>query len=252
MAEQVEEARDEHDERDDKSDLDERKIARVLSVTLPLATLALAAVLGAIVGPAMAILALAAGLLLGVIALFWASLRVLSGDAPIAPELEALDASAHAVDALAVRKKMLLRAIKDLDVEHQLGKLDDDDRDQLARTYRAELKEVLRRIDETLAPHRDKAEEMARAHLARVGLEASGVRTDADATRADAADAAPEAVSEPKVASEKVPADAISAARVACAKCATKNDPDAAFCKKCGASLAGTPAAGAETKEHVE
>jgi hypothetical protein len=179
----------------------------------------------------MAILVFAAGLLLGVIALFWASLRVLSGDAALPPEIEALDATKHAASALATRKKMLLRAIKDLDVEHELGKLDDDDREQIGKMYRNELKDVMRQIDATLEPHRPKAEEAARSYLARVGLVDGGYRG-----------ITPEALVEKEVTSSDgssgAEAPVATDTRVPCAKCETKNESDAAFCKKCGASLA--------------
>ncbi|MBS2016576.1 MAG: zinc ribbon domain-containing protein [Deltaproteobacteria bacterium] len=212
--------------RDLKAELDERRIARGLALGLPLATLTLGLTAGAIVGPAMAILVFAAGVLLGVIALFWASLRVLSGDAALPPEIAMLDASGQAVDVLASRKKMLLRAIKDLEVEHSLGKLDDDDRSQIARMYREELKDVMRRIDASLEPHRPKAEELVRAHLARVGLAGGeGYRGKT-----------PEEMVEKDVSAKEV----TTPSKVECPKCATRNDPDAAFCKKCGAALGKT------------
>ncbi len=205
--------------RDVKAELDERRIARGIAIGLPLATLTIGLGAGVILGPAMAILVFAAGVLLGVIALFWASLRVLSGDAALPPEIEALDATGHAVDALASRKKMLLRAIKDLEVEHSLGKLDDDDRDQITKMYRGELKDVMMRIDASLEPHRPKAEEAVRAHLAKAGLSDKGYR-----------DEPVDSGLRPEPAVEKP-------AKVECEKCETLNDPDAAFCKKCGNSL---------------
>src|SRR5688500_4514342 len=88
---------------------DEQRIAKGIAIGLPLVTLTIAAVVGILVGPATSILVLAAGLLLGVIAILWGSLRILSGDAALPPELEALDMAAQGVDALASRKKMLLR-----------------------------------------------------------------------------------------------------------------------------------------------
>jgi len=163
------------------AELDERRVARLVARGLPVLTLLGALGTGLFLNAAMAILVLAGGVLLGVIALFWASLRVLSGDAPLPEELEALDTGGHAVDALAERQKMLLRALKDLDNERAVGKLDDDDHEQLARRYRAELTDVMKRIDESLAPHRTKAEEAARAHLAKVGLD-DNAKADDDAT----------------------------------------------------------------------
>ena len=219
-----------------KEQVDERRIARGVALGLPLVTLVLASVTGVVVGVPIAILVLAAGLLLGVIALFWASLRVLSGDAALPPELEALDLAAHGVDALASRKKMLLRALKDLDNERALGKLADEDYEQVSSTYRSELKDVLKRIDASLEPYRGKAEELAREHLVKAGVVEKGYRGD-----------------QPKKAEEPVEkkADA-KPARVTCAKCEASNEPDAKFCKGCGASLADAKAADEEEEADDE
>jgi hypothetical protein len=233
MAEEAAETGGRSAHRDVKAELDERRIARGVAIGLPLVTVTLTAVLGVTLGAPMAILALAAGVLLGVIALFWASLRILSGDAALSPELEALDATAHAVDAFAARKKMLLRALKDLDNERALGKLEEEDYEQLSHTYRAELKEVLGRIDASLEPHRPKAEDAARAYLAKAGLAEEGYRgtlprEDADVPEAEDSEPAPVVAKKKKEATP----------RVACPKCETSNEVDASFCKKCGASLA--------------
>jgi hypothetical protein len=242
--------------RDAKAELDERRIAKAVAIGLPVATASLAVVAGVIVGAPMAILILASGMLLGVIALFWASLRILSGDAALSPELEALDATAHAVDALASRKKMLIRALKDLDNERALGKLDDEDYEQLSQTYRGELKEVLTRIDASLAPHRPKAEDAARSHLLTSGITDRGSRgpqpvayaaeepddEEDEEDEPDSAERAEEAETKPdtKVKAKPAPKPAPKSdeARVACTSCETSNEPDATFCKKCGASLA--------------
>lgn len=252
MTEREREAGSAH--RDVKAELDERRIARAVALGLPAVTVAAAAVAAVTVGAPMAILILTAGMLLGVIALFWASLRILSGDAALPPELEALDATAHAVDALASRKKMLVRALKDLDNERALGKLEDDDYEQLSFTYRGELKDVLTRIDASLAPHRPKAEEAVRAYLAKAEI-AKDVPADADSERESgsasgsaSAESHPELEGGPTLDSEPAIAVRTAApARIPCASCATSNEPDATFCKKCGASLAK-----AETKTDNE
>jgi hypothetical protein len=234
MAEEAAETGGRSAHRDVKAELDERRIARGVAIGLPLVTVTLTAVLGVTLGAPMAILALAAGVLLGVIALFWASLRILSGDAALSPELEALDATAHAVDAFAARKKMLLRALKDLDNERALGKLEEEDYEQLSHTYRAELKDVLGRIDASLEPHRPKAEDAARSYLAKVGLAEEGYRGTPPRSEPEIPDAE-DSEPEPVVAKAKKKK---AAPRVACPKCETSNEVDASFCKKCGASLA--------------
>ena len=214
--------------REDARASDEQRIARGVAIGLPLVTVTAAAIVGVVVGPATSILVLAAGLLLGVIALLWGSLRILSGDAALSPELEALDTAAQGVDALASRKKMLLRALKDLETERSLGKLEDEDFEQISATYREELKAVLRRIDETLAPHRARAEEAARRHLAKVGLLESGTG-EAVPRASDVRDAKPSPTAESGAES--------TAERVTCPSCGESNERDAKFCKECATKL---------------
>ena len=243
MADEAMETGDGAAHRDVKAELDERRIARGVAIGLPLVTATLALATGALLGPPIAILVLASGVLLGVIALFWASLRILSGDAALSPELEALDATAHAVDALASRKKMLVRALKDLENERALGKLEDDDFAQLSHTYRGELKEVLTRIDATLEPHRPKAEDAARAYLAKAGLAEEGHRETQEVPVApepgDSETDDDDDLHESVPVVEKTPAKRVdSPSRVECKECTTSNEVDATFCKKCGTSLA--------------
>jgi len=190
--------------------LDEARIARFVAIGLPLVTIASALAVGFLMGPATSILVAAAGLLLGVIAILWGSIRILSGDAPLPPELEELDMRAQGNDPLLSRKKMLLRALKDLDNERAIGKLDTDDFEPIAAQYRAELKVVLTKIDESLAPTRALAEEAARKFLEKASIE-----------------------SEPDVAAQ----DDDDEERVTCPKCEAKNEPDAKFCKECAAKL---------------
>jgi hypothetical protein len=194
-----------------ESSLEDAKLGRAVAMGLPVLTLTIAAVAGVVVGPALSILVIAAGMLLGVIAILWASLRVLSGDTPLSPELAALEIESAGVDALSSRKKMLLRALKDLETEHGLGKLDDSDYEPIAANYRGELKALMRRMDETLSPHRAKAEELLREHLLREGL-ASGERGSTSAP-----------VEKPT--------------RLVCPSCDASNELDAKFCKECAARL---------------
>jgi hypothetical protein len=208
------------------SALDERKIGRALALGIPLVTFVIAATLSVLLGLAMGLLVLVAGGLLGVIALLWGSLRVLSGDAPLSPELEALDHAAQGGDALASRKQMLLRALKDLENEKAVGKIDEEDFVEVAKTYRADLKEVLRRIDESLEPHRAKAEAVAKEHLHRAGLVDAGYR----GLPPPGADWSPPVGDE---SSKDVDAED----RRVCPKCKASNEPDAKFCKECATSL---------------
>lgn len=198
--------------------LDEARIARSVAIGLPVVTVLAALAVGFGMGPATSLLVAAAGLLLGVIAILWASIRILSGDAPLPPDLEELDMRAQGNDPLVSRKKMLLRALKDLENERAIGKLEAEDFEPIAAQYRAELKTVLTKIDESLAPTRALAEEAAKKYLARAKLEAK--RT-------------PERDSE----DESTPDVAEVPARVTCPKCDAKNEPDAKFCKECATKL---------------
>lgn len=195
------------------SGLDEAKLGRGLALGIPLVAFVLACAVGVLVNAATAILVLIGAALLGVIALLWASVRVLSGDAPLPPELEALEGATRGVDALAARKKMLIRAIKDLENERDLGKLEASDFEQLTMNSREELKTVLKRMDETLAPHRERAEAIAREHLQNAGLAEKPYRGDPP------------------------PAEDKKDERRVCSKCEASNEPDAKFCKECATSL---------------
>lgn len=220
------------------SGVDEQRIARIVSLGLPAVTIVGAMVVGFTYGAATSILVVAAGLLLGVISLLWASIRILSGDAPLPPEIEALD-MAEGGDALLGRKKMLLRALKDLENERAIGKIETEDFEQVSQTYRAELKTVLRLIDETLAPTRSLAEDAVRAHLAAVGLSdgaAKKARANANA-KAKRADDTPSPESDTEAETEAETAASEADARVACPKCDASNEPDAKFCKECATAL---------------
>lgn len=212
-------------EREERSLSDERNIARAVAVGLPVVTGAAAAIVAALLGPATSILVVAAGVLLGVIALLWGSLRVLTGDAPISPEMEALAQGKHGVDALSIRKKMLLRALKDIENEHGLGKLDAEDYEQISTRYRDELKAVLKSIDEALSPHRAKAEQMALEQLRKAGIVAG--RSLGEQPSRSEADAG----------AGGLPGS--STERVTCPECGASNEPDSKFCKECARSLLG-------------
>jgi hypothetical protein len=190
----------------------ERALGRSLARWLPLATLGGAIVVGAMAGIGSALLVLAAGALLGAIGLLWASVRTLSGDAPLAAAFEPLTAGSRAVDLLSEEKIRLLRTLKDLEGEHALGKLDDRDYEELATRYRKQAKAVIREMDVEAAPFREQAEKLAREHLKTRGLTSTFT--------------------------PETPAPvAIEAGRIVCGACSASNEADAAFCKQCGMLL---------------
>lgn len=167
-------------------------------------TIVVALGVGFVAGVASAFLAFVTGALLGAILLVWHSLRTLAGDTEVDAALET--AATQAPTALTEKKRRALRALKDIEQEHSLGKIDDDDYKELAAQYRTQAKDVIREIDDALAPYREKAEALVQAHLDKQKkLEAKDDKRAKDLS--------------------------------VCPKCETKNDADATFCKKCGAKL---------------
>jgi rRNA maturation endonuclease Nob1 len=237
----------------------ERRLARTLALFGPVVIVATAVVVGELTSLGLALLVLAGGALFGTVAFFWASLRTLGGDAPLAEGFDQMARrSIEAPDSPAERKRAALRGLKDLEFEHALGKIDDADYAELSAHYREEAKAILRELDLDVAPRRERAEELARSYLAKRGIRAKGAEAPASTAPTTPStesskekDAAPASVPRTStriacracsVANER---DAVfckgCGARLQsfeCAACATVNEPDAAFCKKCGKGLA--------------
>ena len=246
--------------RNEPSDL-EQKLADYARIGVPILTVGIALAVGFIQGPASAILVLAGGALIGVIAVFWASVRTLLGETP----LSGADAYALAAPrAEEERKRAVLRALKDLEFERSVGKISEADYAELVARYRGEAKRLLRAIDEEAQPRHERAEALIAKRLRREGLTGPGTGATRDDESDDepskpAADTEGDDVNE--VNDEKIPdtrdrkgaatdakpgkgkkrkkapdaAGTPAAATRTCAECSTKNDPDAVFCKKCGA-----------------
>jgi ribosomal protein L40E len=254
----------------------ERALGRWFAVVLPAGTALLAIAVGSIASIGPGILVLAAGALLGAIALLWSSLRTLAGDAALPEELEVIDGIPLREDPLQARKKELLRALKDLAHDHAVGKIDDEDYEDLDARYREQAKAVMREIDVAGTPARVRAEKLAREHLAKVGLDARR-RAEVAAVVAEEEDAededdnGPEEDAENTVAEERAEQDEEAEAeaerrseapvivatrprigeRQTCPRCGTSNEGDATFCKKCGASLSAPSAEERDAAENA-
>jgi ribosomal protein L40E len=237
----------------------EQKIGDAAKIGLPLVTVLGAAAAGAVQGPPAAILVLAGGTLVAVIALFWSSVRTLAGETPLA------GADAYALGAPRAeeeQKRAVLRALKDLEFERNVGKISEEDYAELVAKYRAEAKRLLRILEEDAAPRREQIEALVLTRLAEEGLvevtdEAStgGYR---DAAKSDKRDkeskreksAPPKKAKAPKKerigigapseSDEEEPRPLVKGklfdmdAPLVCSSCGTQNDADAVFCKKCG------------------
>jgi hypothetical protein len=193
------------------ADDSERSLGRAIAIGLPLVGVGSAVVVGFVASFGTALLVLAASALIGTIGLLWASVRTLSGDAPLPAGFEAIARQRHEVDPLEERKRRVLRALKDLEGEHSLGKIDDADYGLFVTRYRAEAKAVMREMDLEIAPSREEAERVAQDYLKRRGLAPAKVAS---------ADPSP-----------------VEPGRRTCDACHVSNESDATFCKACGASL---------------
>jgi len=107
-------------------------------------------------------------------------------------------------------KALTLRSIKELEFDKAMGKVSAPDFDDMSARLRARALGLMRQLDAGSTPYRDVIEK----ELAlRVG------RTPSTAKPAAA---------EPEMKAE----------RIGSCACGTSNDPDARFCKSCGARLA--------------
>lgn len=221
---------------------DERKLGTSVAVGIPVLTVFAASVLGVVASAGPALLVLGAGILLGTIALFWASLRTLTGDAPLAQELEHASFSTT-TDAMVERKRMLLRALKDLESELAVGKIDAKDYAVLSDRYRKEIKDLMREMDDSIEPHVKKAEELVHKHFAKIGLSGEPFRNPGTAGQPkpralDVDDALAAEEDAPRGQTEAKTTDD-GKVRVSCGSCGASNEPDARFCKGCGGALDG-------------
>lgn len=121
--------------------------------------------------------------------------------------------------ALEREKTLALRAIKDLEFDHAMGKISDKDFTEMTARLRTRAAGLLRQLDAG-AGYRERIErDLAKRIGARPG---SGAR---DAGSAPMRDETADSGSR------------IATAVTACSSCHTQNDADARFCKHCGASL---------------
>lgn len=163
----------------------EERVLGTAKAVGPIVVVALAVAAGYVMGHAVAVLVLAAGVLVAVVATFWTSLRALSGETALTGE----DAYAMgAPSAEEEQKRAVLRAIKDLEFEHAVGKISDADYDTLLLRYRAEAKRLLRVLDDRATPARQAAEKIATRHLAEQGLEPRPVAAPGEVDQTETAE----------------------------------------------------------------
>lgn len=115
-------------------------------------------------------------------------------------------------------KQALMKALKELEFDHEMKKISDGDFKDIAAGYRARAVRVMRLLDEGGTDYRKMIE---RDLAARAGTPQPAVKDRA-----------------PVAAVPVAPAPAaMHPIRPACPACATDNEPDAAFCKRCGSRI---------------
>jgi len=140
---------------------------------------------------------------------------------------------AGALGELEREKRTLLKAIKEAEFDHQMGKLSQHDVDDMIRTYRARAIEVIKEIDrlETGATGTPR-EQIMREVRARLELEARSKKPDArGATKAETTASAsdePQAVADAPALATDAKAEAATDAKAEATTDAVEAKPDAA------------------------
>lgn len=208
--------------------------------------------------PAVSALIIAAVTLLATVFALWNSVRALAGDGDLSDEFKTARFEASTTrERLLEQKKSVLRALKDLENERDIGKITEEDYEDVAVRYRDEAKAILRELDDVSPEARQKAEELAEKHLLAKGLLTS--KTTNDAPAESAAESAAETAAKPAagdvitappppqslaITSDEEPGDGdrTMVARHICPSCAASNEFDAKFCKACAKPMSGTSA----------
>lgn len=110
-----------------------------------------------------AFIVLSIGGLLFAVSFVWASLRSLFGGST----------ESHVSESTAMRsrhelldeKEAAIKSLKDLEFEHEVGKLSDDDFQKLEAETRVRAKRILKQLDDDVRAHRPKAERLLESEL---------------------------------------------------------------------------------------
>lgn len=173
-------------------------------------------------------------LVLGAAALGWVSSALLSTLFPDEGELTSgrTRVTGRRRKELEREKHLVLKAIKELEFDRDMGKVGAADFEEISARFRARARRLLRELDDEPDDLRGIIEKELRTRLQARGLgveQAQGAETTRPEARAGESNA--EAA---RVAPEHKAGD--------CAACGGGNDADARFCKHCGARIAeGAP-----------
>ena len=121
----------------------------------------------------------------------------------------------HTRAAIEREKNMVLRSIKELEFDRAMGKLDEQDYEQMSARLRSRAVRLIQQLDNTTSGYRELIERELAARLVKAGSKESYESTES---------------TESGESRESIAASA-------CPSCATVNDDDAKFCKSCGTKL---------------
>jgi len=182
-----------------------------------------------------------------VLAASWQSLRAAFGVAGAGVLRATLGSVERTV--LEDEKSALLRSIKDLQFEHDIGKISEQDFAPLDKSLRQRAREILRLLDEDILPHRAEAERVVREHLQKE----MGSTPYRDQARDVETARCPGCNTLNDMDADWCKSCATRLGPRSCAECHTVNDADAAFCKKCAHRFEEeTPEEGAEGDAEAE
>ncbi|HEX6764960.1 MAG TPA: hypothetical protein VF103_05770 [Polyangiaceae bacterium] len=133
-------------------------------VALPLVYFTAVAGSGALFGIEIALLVAAGSALTLVVGFAWASVQSLTGDSPLTLD-EALTLGQPSAEE--EQKRAVLRALKDLEYERSVGKISEQDYNELSTRYREDAKRLIQRVDESLSPARERAEKLLAERVVR-------------------------------------------------------------------------------------
>jgi hypothetical protein len=111
----------------------------------------------------MAFIVLSGGALLFAVSFLWASLRSLFGGSGegLVHESSAMRRRHELLD----EKDAVLKSLKDLEFERDVGKLSDEDFKRLEREFRVRAKGILKELDDEVRDHRAKAKQLIEKEL---------------------------------------------------------------------------------------
>jgi hypothetical protein len=132
--------------------------------------------------------------------------------------------------ALEREKALVLRSIKELEFDRAMGKVSPRDFDEMAARLRARAMMLIKQVDEGGSGYRELIERELSARLV-TRARSGGSTEQPPAFKVEPAEVLPATTESAESWGER------TSDRSQCAACGTGNDPDAAFCKRCGARL---------------